>query len=298
MYFDLEVDLEMRVLVLGANGMLGSQVVETMKLNEIELYWTKRKIEATNELQYRFNIDDLGQLISRIPNLGYVINCIGAIPQRNSNPENFRINWELPNLLETLSRKFNFKVIQIATDCAFDGSRGKYSESDLPDAKDSYGASKVLGEVSSANFMHIRCSIIGNDNEGSSLYSWLLSHKENSIVSGYTNHFWNGVTTLSFAKIVNGIVLNNKFTPGTYHLVPSSSVTKYELLGLISRSENRQDLSVLPYETHKKIDRTLTTTNLSFNADLWEYGGYDFVPSVKDLVHEFATLNGEKRQRL
>ena len=286
----------MRVLVLGANGMLGSQVIETMKQNEIELYWTKRKVEAPKELQYRFGIDDLGQLISKIPNLGYVINCIGAIPQRNLNPENFKINWELPNLLETLSKKFNFKVIQIATDCAFDGSRGRYSETDLPDAKDNYGASKVLGEIRSSNFMHIRCSIIGNDNEGRSLYSWLLSQKENSIVSGYTNHFWNGITTLSFAKIVTGIVSGNKFMPGIYHLVPSSSVTKYELLGLISSSENRQDLSVLPYETHEKIDRTLTTTNLSLNEDMWKYGGYEFVPSVNDLVHEFATLNRGKRQ--
>lgn len=292
----MEVGLEVSILVLGAKGMLGSQVIETIKLNEIELYWTKRKIETPKDLLYRFSIDDLEQLVSKIPNLEYVINCIGAIPQRNSAVENFKVNWELPNLLEILSKKFNFKVIQIATDCVYDGSSGKYSETDLPNAEDCYGASKALGEICSSNFMHLRCSIIGNDNEGKSLYSWLLSHKENAIVNGYTNHFWNGITTLSFAKIVNGIVLNYKFTPGTYHLVPSSSVSKYELLGLISSSENRQDLNILPYETHEKIDRTLTTVNLSLNDELWKYGGYEFVPSVKDLVHEFATLNGEKRQ--
>ena len=290
----LEAGHELSVLVLGANGMLGSHIFETMKFNDIEIYSTKRNVEDLRDLQYRFRVDDLELLISKLPNVAYVINCIGAIPQRYANSEDFTINWELPFLLQSLSEKFNFKVIQIATDCAFDGLKGRYSESDLPDAKDIYGKSKVLGEVISANFMHIRCSIIGNDKASKSLYSWLLNHKKNSIVSGYTNHLWNGITTFAFAKIASGIVLNNTFKSGIHHLVPSSLVTKYELLRLISKSENRPDLTILPHETYEKVDRTLTTTNASLNREMWKYGGYEFVPSIKDLVSEFAIINSER----
>jgi dTDP-4-dehydrorhamnose reductase len=116
-------------------------------------------------------------------------------------------------------------------------------------------------------------------------------------VTGYINHFWNGVTTLSFAKVAAGIVLNNSFVPGVHHLVPSSIVTKYELLKLIAKSENRQDLSILPHKTRTKVDRTLTTLAPDLNQALWKHGGYDLIPSVEDLVIEFAFRNTEKERR-
>jgi dTDP-4-dehydrorhamnose reductase len=285
------------VLVLGANGMLGSQVVETLKHNKINVYFTKTNTDEPINFQYRYGIDDLEQIISKIPDLDYVFNCIGAIPQRVTKPENFKINWELPLLLQNLAEKIGFKVIQIASDCAFDGLTGKYSEEDLTSAKDAYGESKVLGEIISPKFMHIRCSVIGNDEQSRSLRSWLISHDKNSVVAGYINHFWNGVTTLSFAKVAAGIVLNDSFVPGIHHLVPSSIVTKYELLKLIARSENRQDLSILPHKTKTKVDRTLTTLAPDLNQALWKLGGYDLIPSVEDLVIEFAFRNTEKERR-
>ena len=293
----MKADPVLSVLVLGSNGMLGSQVFETMRLSKVNVYSTKRNPEKPGDFQYRFGVDDLGEIISKVPDLNYVLNCIGAIPQRKTNPEDFRINWELPFLLENLAKKFDFKVIQIATDCAFDGFNGTYSESAITSAKDSYGESKVLGEVISPNFMHIRCSIIGNDKEARSLHSWLLSHGENSTVAGYTNHIWNGITTLAFAKVVTGIVLNDSFVPGIHHLVPSSSVTKFELLELISKAESRYDLSIVPHETGTKVDRTLSTTSPRLNQELWNHGGYDLVPSVKDLVAEFGFLNRERGKR-
>lgn len=286
-----------KILVLGANGMLGSQVIETLKQKKINVYSTKINPDKLMVFQYRFGIDDLEQIISKIPNLDYVLNCIGTIPQRDTRPENFKINWELPLLLQDLADKIGFKVIQIATDCAFDGLVGKYSEADSTTAKDAYGESKVLGEVRSPRFMHIRCSIIGNDKDGRSLHSWLISHEENSVVTGYINHIWNGVTTLAFAKVIAGIILNKAFVPGVHHLVPSSTVSKFELLSLIARSENRQDLSIVPHMSETKVDRTLTTIDPRLNQELWEYGGYSPIPSVSDLVTEFGLRNSEKRHR-
>ena len=286
-----------KVLVLGSNGMLGSQVFETFKDRKIDTYSTKTNPDGPRDFQFRFGIDDLEQIIFEIPNLDYIINCIGAIPQRNPQSENFELNWELPLLLQNLSDKIGFKVIQIATDCAFDGLIGGYSEADARSAKDAYGKSKVLGEVLSSQFMHIRCSIIGNDKEAKSLYSWLVSHDENAVVTGYTNHIWNGVTTLAFANVAAGIIINESFVSGIHHLVPLSIVTKYELLELILKSENRRDLTIIPYKTVMKVDRTLTTINPNLNQELWKHGGYDPIPTVRDLVCEFGFRNIEKRNK-
>ena len=57
-----------------------------------------------------------------------------------------RINWL------QLQIKPALKVIQIATDCVFDGLKGNYTEDDKHNAIDVYGKTKSLGEVSADNF--------------------------------------------------------------------------------------------------------------------------------------------------
>lgn len=284
----------MEVLVLGADGMLGSQMVGILNSNGIESVATERVNENSTNLRYEFGTDDLSKIISKFPNLKYVINCIGAIPQRISNSKGFRVNSELPLILEALSVNYGLKVIQIATDCVFDGLKGGYSENDLTNARDSYGISKALGEIVGPNFMHLRCSIIGRDKGSRSLYSWLLSHEKSSVVLGYTNHSWNGVTTLAFSRIVSGIISRGHFLPGTHHVVPLTSVTKYQLLKLIADAENRPDLLIIPHETNQKVNRTLSTINQPLNLSLWNDGGYSRIPSIEELVVEFSSLSKER----
>jgi dTDP-4-dehydrorhamnose reductase len=288
----------MTVLLLGSEGMLGSQVAGTLRSQKIQFFETNRTGGNFKSLKYDFGITDLFSIVSQVSDLKYVINCIGAIPQRNKNANSFKINSELPSLLEKLSREFNFKVIQIATDCVFDGKRGFYSEADSPNADDAYGKSKLLGEIKSQSFMHLRCSIIGKDRHSKSLYSWLLSHSMNSRVNGYTNHVWNGITTLAFSRITAGIIQTDSFFPGTQHIVPSSSVSKYELLKLIAIAEKRPDLEIVPFEDKVSVDRTLATLKQARNRDLWKLGEYDSVPSIEELVSEFGLLNYEKSYQI
>ena len=288
----------MEVLVLGSAGLLGSQVVETLTSAKVQFLATQRKKQVSSALRYSFEKDDLSQILSKHPSIKHVINCIGVIPQRNLDSNLYQINWQLPALLETLSHEYEFKVIQIATDCVYDGSRGSYSEMDSPNAIDQYGKSKSLGEIQSQNFMHLRCSIIGKDRECKSLYSWLLSHSNSSQVNGYINHIWNGITTLAFSRIAVGIIQTNSFFSGVHHVIPSTSVSKYQLLKLIASAENRLDLEIVPFVDKVSVDRTLTTLNQAKNRDLWKLGGYDSVPSIEELVSEFGLLNYEKSRQI
>lgn len=288
----------MEVLVLGSDGLLGSQVIETLTSRKVQFIATQRKRQVSSSLQYSFEKDDLSQIFSNHPGIKYVMNCIGVIPQRNLDSSLYQINWRLPALLETLSYEYGFRVIQIATDCVYDGSRGSYSESDSPNAIDAYGKSKLLGEIQSPSFMHLRCSIIGKDRESKSLYSWLLSHSKNSHVNGYTNHIWNGITTLAFSRIAAGIIQTDSFFSGIHHVVPSTLVSKYQLLKLIAGAENRLDLEIIPFEDKVSVDRTLATLKQGKNKDLWKLGGYDSIPSIEELVSEFGLLNYEKSRQI
>src|SRR5436190_133310 len=71
------------------------------------------------------------------------------------------VNARLPHLLGELARGADARILQIATDCVYSGSRGEYVESDPHDALDVYGKTKSLGESFQETVHHLRCSIIG-----------------------------------------------------------------------------------------------------------------------------------------
>ena len=79
--------------------------------------------------------------------------------------------------------------------------KGNYTENDKHDADDVYGKSKSLGEVVGKNFFNLRTSIIGKElNSNKSLYEWFMSQKNKSVINGFSNHLWNGLTTKHLQK--------------------------------------------------------------------------------------------------
>jgi dTDP-4-dehydrorhamnose reductase len=248
---------------------------------------------SRNEFKFNFNAEDVRTWFRDKPKFDYVINCIGAIPQKyvqgsvTQIRQMIELNTLLPQILNELSDTHGFRTIQIATDCVFAGTARKYSEDSFHDAMDLYGVTKSLGEKYSLNAMVIRCSIIGkNDATNSSLHNWLLAQNRDATVTGFKNHHWNGITTLAFARIVSGIIRDSLFKPGIQHVVPSDEVTKYQLLEIIAEVNGRHDLHIMPVDHEMTIDRTLTSLHPKRNELLWASAGYEHVPSISELVCE------------
>lgn len=285
------------VLILGASGMLGSAVLKEFSNFQGELIATTRTgaslVADSNVkfLKFDASIDNLESALS-MP-IDYVINCIGIIkPYINDiDPKQtetaFEINGAFPNRLEAWATKRGANVIQIATDCVFSGSKGKYLESNEHDALDVYGKSKSLGEAKGDSMMHLRVSIIGPEvDRNSSLLEWVRNQPKNAEISGYTDHFWNGITSMHFAKIARGIIENNLFEAGVFHVVPQDSVTKSELVSLIAKYLGRSDIKVRPTATGANINRTLGTNFPAKNKGFWQAAGYDAPPTIEKMVSE------------
>jgi dTDP-4-dehydrorhamnose reductase len=225
----------------------------------------------------------------------YIINCIGKIkPEIDeadvlSKEKAILINSLLPYQLAKFQG--NCSVIQIATDCVYSGMKGNYLEDDFHDATDVYGKTKSLGEVNNSNILNLRCSIIGKELASQkSLLEWVINQKPNSTINGFLNHNWNGVTTLAFAKVVEGLLQGDEksFNDRTYHLVPEDVVDKFSLVSTIAQNFNRHDLSINPIEAATAIDRTLRTSYGEVNAKLWSYGGYNQPPTIQHMIDEYA----------
>lgn len=227
--------------------------------------------------------------------MDWVVNCIGVIKpfiHDDVAPEVARaieVNSRLPYRIAIAAEKAGARVIQIATDCAFSGRQGPYSESSPHDPLDVYGKTKSLGEARFEHVTHLRCSIIGPEAKGFvSLLSWFLKHPAGATVRGFRNHYWNGVTTLQFAKICAGVIKAQPALPPIQHVVPFDAVTKAELLRIFRRAYHRSDLRVEEVDAKEAIDRRLSTDDPSKNADLWKEAGYVKPPTVEHMVHELA----------
>jgi dTDP-4-dehydrorhamnose reductase len=280
-----------RTLVLGSTGMLGSAVfteLEKAGLNTISASRTSGvNFDATTLL-----VDELFSNAG-LSSGDYVVNCVGLTKSRidesslRSRALAVRLNIDFPDALATAAQRAGVKVIQVATDCVYSGLKGAYSESDKHDPFDVYGKTKSLGEVPSDNVMHLRCSLIGPEIGRSSLFfEWVRQQPEGSKVTGFTNHLWNGLSSDAFGRIVSGIVRSGSFRAGVQHLVPADVQTKDQLVRTVLNELSRSDVQVESGLSDHPIDRTLSTDNTEFNAQLFRMAGYEQLPTIRQMVHE------------
>ena len=237
--------------------------------------------------------DDLHDALRRLSKVDYVVNCIGIIkPYINDSDDKQRqtaveVNSLFPQKLADWASATGAKVIQIATDCVFSGSRGSYLESDPHDALDVYGKSKSLGEVPNESMMHLRVSIIGPEmGRSTSLLEWVKNQPKGAQINGFTDHVWNGVTTNHFGKLARGIIEGNLFKTGVFHVVPGNRLPKDKLVQKIASVFGRDDIEIQPKASGNTVDRTLETTNPEFNMALWVAAGYKTPPTIEKMLEE------------
>jgi dTDP-4-dehydrorhamnose reductase len=289
-----------KVLVFGGTGMLGAMVVDVLAGTGLPVTATARG-DSHAALTARYpNVEwrsfDAEQCESHAAaefcrGFDYAINAIGITKPliRDDQPAEveraIRVNGLFPHWLG----RAGVPVLQIATDCVYSGASSRYTETSLHDATDVYGKSKSVGESWQPSVHHLRCSIIGPEpRDKKFLLEWFLKQPPGGEVSGFTNHDWNGVTTLHFARVCVGIIQAKQTLGHLQHIVPAAPVSKFELLKLFAQSYGGSNVRIKPTEAGHKVDRTLGTVQPELNALLWSLAGYAAPPSIETMVAEMA----------
>jgi dTDP-4-dehydrorhamnose reductase len=291
------------VLVLGGSGMVGAMVVDVLDREpELEVTATVRSAElvawgSARLPSVRWRVLDAarGDIGDAVEGHRWVINAIGITKpyiqddNRADIERGIAVNAVFPHRLADAAERAGARVVHIATDCAYSGGRGGYTETDLHDASDVYGKTKSLGEVYGSTFHNVRCSVVGPEpNRRSFLLEWFRHQPEGARLTGFTNQTWNGVTTLQFARICAGVV---KATPPLLHLqhvIPADTVTKAELLEIFAEAYKREDLVIQRRGAATTLDRTLGTIDAAANRALWRAAGYAEPPTIREMVLEVA----------
>jgi dTDP-4-dehydrorhamnose reductase len=260
----------MKILVLGANGMLGNAVLRVFASSDgFDAYGTvRRQLPATwlsdcpqAKLISGVDMLDADQVMGVFGRLRphAIINCVGLVKQLGSSEDPLAaipINALQPHRAARLAALIGARFIHVSTDCVFSGKRGNYTESDQPDASDLYGRTKLLGEVDYPNAITLRTSIIGHELSSShSLVGWFLA--QTGLTKGYRRAIFSGLPTVEVAHVIRDFVIPAGEMRGVYHL-SADPISKLDLLKLIATTYGKE-IEIVPND-EVIIDRSLNSS--------------------------------------
>ena len=136
-----------KVLVFGANGLLGSQIAkQLLNSDKYELLSPSRDlVDLTSDIQVRDYVSE------HKPD--FIINCAGynLVDQCEIDEEQqamaLKLNVHAPELLSKLALEHGARFVTFSTDYVFDGSKeSAYVESDTPNPINYYGKTKLMAE--------------------------------------------------------------------------------------------------------------------------------------------------------
>lgn len=290
-----------RILVIGANGMLGSSLFRHFSINNSysvvgsvrsENAKHQLKLQGFNNVISRIDANDLDSIKAVINEVkpNYIFNCIGIIKQKDNAKNNIsviEVNSLFPHRLANIASQANAKIIHFSTDCVFSGKTGNYLESDVADSLELYGRSKLLGEIDYDNHLTLRTSIIGHEiDRGISLVDWFLNEHGN--IFGFKNAIFSGLPTCYVASVIEDYILPQSNLSGLYHL-SVDPIDKFTLLELIN------DI----YGLNKKIEENINfKINRSLNSnrlkDLTKIPKVTWQTLIERMHHEYITYFQKK----
>jgi dTDP-4-dehydrorhamnose reductase len=254
-----------KILVLGATGLLGNAVFRSMsKASGARVEGTirdeaARGLFAPEHAARLIVVEDLEnpQGLARLfdgvgPDV--VVNCVAAGRPAPADPmRSILVHSVLPRRLLHLCGRSGARLIQIGSDGVFSGLRGAYTEDDAPDANDIYGISKLLGEVAAPHAITLRTSIIGHElQSGSGLLEWFLSQQDQCRC--YTRAIFSGFPTIVLADLIRDVVIPRPDLHGVYH-VATRPISKFDLLQLVARRYGKA-IQLIP-DDRENPDRSL-----------------------------------------
>ncbi len=221
-----------RVLVLGARGMLGRELMK--------LYGRDRAVGWDRETFDFARLADVKADITKIkPDA--IINCVAYNDVNRAETERdkaFKINAESVGELGKLCRELDIPVVHFSTNYVFDGKKGEYSEVDEPHPLSAYGASKYEGEKllrqNCSKYYLVRTSVIfgtrveGSESKESFVAFVLQKTKNHEPIFAYTDEIGSFTYAVDLARAA-ALLLEEQKPYGIYHIVNSGHGSRYEL---------------------------------------------------------------------
>lgn len=238
-----------------------------------EVFGVARNIDADKSV-FSLDVSDTEMLKNIITqgNFDAVINCIGILNKDAEDHPDKAVwfNSFFPHFLEAVTKNLATRVVHISTDCVFSGKdHGGYTEDSFKNGIGYYAQSKALGEIVNNKDITLRTSIIGPElnPDGIGLLHWFLTQPESAELSGFSEVFWSGITTLELAKVIEDVLENN--VTGL-KVISREKIDKYSLLLLFNKIFREDRLSINSSSDYKS-DKSLISIRTDYVYHVPEY---------------------------
>lgn len=274
-----------RTLILGGGGTLGHKLWQVLSardpgtivsIRKKREFYAKTGLFAGPNVIDGLDLRDFGRLDAVLNDIrpSVIVNCAGVtLRSKEALDKNsaISINALLPHRLADWCSRNGGRLIHFSTVCVYDGKKGAYVEDDAPDARDLYGMTKALGDVSAPFALTLRSSFIGREIfGGAELLEWFLAQKGKRI-KGFRKALFTGLTTNRLAELVGDLIGEHPQLNGLYH-VSSETVSKYELL-LMMKEAYKLDVEIEPedgFEMKRDLDGSRFEKAAGFVCPPWK----------------------------
>lgn len=270
----------MNILITGGAGMLGHLLVNRFKTRHRVIYTTHRdaiNIDGAEQMSW-----DLTQGRKALSGIDAVIHTAAMTNVDGCEKDPGQAHQS--NVAATrnvVNSVPGAQVIYISTDFVFDGTRGNYSESDVPSPLSVYGRTKLEGEgeIPQGGCI-IRTSIygLGSGPQRPGMVEKMIARLRNGeTVNGFTDQIFTPVSTGNLALFLEEIM--ERRLAGIYNIGSSQPCTKYEFIRAAARTFGFDPEAVKPglssavnYLAPRPRDVSLDTTKArnTFKTEAWD----------------------------
>lgn len=221
-----------KVIVLGANGQLGTDLLKVFSGSQFEVVaLTRKDIDAENP-QLNLGVLDGAQ---------FVVNCISyhKTDECEDFPEKtFQINAVFVTKLARACAEKKIKLIHISTDYVFAGDKSEpYTEQDAPRGQNLYGISKAAGEQAiqlycPESFILRVSSLFGvagaSGKGGNFVETMIKMAKDGKDLKVVADQMMSPTHTLEIARAIKSLIEKAPTKFGIYHVSGTGSCSWYE----------------------------------------------------------------------
>lgn len=241
----------MRLLVVGANGLLGSNVVRTAQRRDWTVAGTYRSTRPAFDVPLtQFDLREHGDFDAVLDehDPDAVVNCAAMtdVDGCEATPERARVvNGKGPGGLAAACERADARFVHVSTDYVFDGEASTpYDETAEPNPVQVYGETKLAGEravrAESETALLTRLSFVwgrhGDTGELTGFPAWVRGRLQaGDSVPLFTDQWVTPTRAGQAAETILSLVEHD--STGCYHVACSSCVTPYEFGTVIAERE-------------------------------------------------------------
>lgn len=215
-----------RLLVVGASGFLGSNIVTAHPPDEVIVHSSASSDLAVAGSGYQLVVSSGADTVINCAALADVDAC-ERLPGEAS-----RLNADLPGELASACADLGKTLVHISTDAVFGGAPGPYSSDTEPSPLNVYGRTKLEGEQAvldaASSALIVRTNIVGwSPSRKRSLLEFFLNRlRDGKTVNGFTDVWFRPVAASSVWPIVARLLSDG--ATGVIHATGAELISKYD----------------------------------------------------------------------